>query len=445
MAADHQPTQRSPNESVDQHPPRKAIDLAGAWEHFLDQLNEHETDDTNEIRQLQSALDNHQTDLDHHQIQLIGQEHRIGKIIGNAHRYIYKASRSQSETDKALRNIALSTLGMRVLFLLFVGGGGLSVGVGTIATAWLAWDANKVARRGVTVGVASANISVQALDNSKQALITAKDGNKLVEEQNAYLRQQLDEIATDRDNQLRAREAELLKTIYADRPCLEDERTKLKALGLLDDSIKNSQCPEEGKRAREEAIRALAAIIRNRNTQEINKLKWAERVSQAFDPNSKIHRPYQDLNLARAQLQDLEITKIDLRGANLRGANLRGANLRGAYLQRAKLEDANLLFTKLEGANLQGAKLEEANLQGAKLQGANLEEANLLFTNLRGADLQLAILRGAKLRGADLQLAILQGAYLRRATYTKETIWPDDFNPKARGAILVDKNAYPVP
>lgn len=92
-------------------------------------------------------------------------------------------------------------------------------------------------------------------------------------------------------------------------------------------------------------------------------------------------------------------------------------NLRGVQWQGAGLLKANLQGVSLNGANLQEAKLNEANLQGAHLKEANLQGADLRFTNLYGTNLIRANLQGAR--------------------YSKETIWPENFDPKQAGAIKV--------
>lgn len=68
--------------------------------------------------------------------------------------------------------------------------------------------------------------------------------------------------------------------------------------------------------------------------------------------------------------------------------------------------NGSMVSAWLYGANLQGAVLELANVQGARLGFANLEGADLGNTNLQGA------------------------------MYNSKTIWPDDFKPLERGAIL---------
>lgn len=82
----------------------------------------------------------------------------------------------------------------------------------------------------------------------------------------------------------------------------------------------------------------------------------------------------------------------------------------------------------------QCANLVNANLFGAILQGAILQGANLKDANLYRADLFDANLRGANLRGANLAFA-----NLANATFNKETVFPEGFDPVSRGMKLVEE------
>jgi uncharacterized protein YjbI with pentapeptide repeats len=202
-------------------------------------------------------------------------------------------------------------------------------------------------------------------------------------------------------------------------------------------------------------------------------------------------------DLSERDLSDLNLALADLRNANLSGANVTGTNLRDAILNGANLCGTSvneIIHTAMaadhppKSVNLSGAKLREADLTGARLRDAILSEANLegamlcdadldgadlqkaiLLANLRGAYLRGANLSGAMLYGSDLKGAILNGAILREAIlsaanlsgtdlssadltdvimegteYTTETIWPEDFDPKEAGTILVDNNGNPI-
>ena len=196
-------------------------------------------------------------------------------------------------------------------------------------------------------------------------------------------------------------------------------------------------------------------------------------------------------HLIMANLENSTLVKADLEnthaiGAHLRGATLEGANLKNATLELADLEGASLGRANLENANLKSANLQHANLPGANLKGANLSAANLKNTtltsvNLVGANLSASKLESANLSAANLQDSILSGADLSNANikgedlledeiwgpalhqesnvipwdiilrqknwnaqfenakYNNKTKWPLKFDPKAAGAINVDK------
>ena len=133
------------------------------------------------------------------------------------------------------------------------------------------------------------------------------------------------------------------------------------------------------------------------------------------------------VNIGYANLINADLWETDLAGANLMGANLQGANLVGANLQGAILV----------GANLTNAILVNADLTNAILVNADLINADLWYTNLTNAILVGAYLIDADLGHASLTSATLDGADLSGARYTAETLWPEGFDPKAAGAILV--------
>ena len=101
----------------------------------------------------------------------------------------------------------------------------------------------------------------------------------------------------------------------------------------------------------------------------------------------------------------------------------------------ASLQDANL-----SGANLSKVNLSDANLKYAILSDANLEDAILSDANLEDADLSGANLMGADLSGADLSFV-----NLRNATFSKETRFPEGFDPVFRGMILAEEKVPEAP
>ncbi len=67
------------------------------------------------------------------------------------------------------------------------------------------------------------------------------------------------------------------------------------------------------------------------------------------------------------------------------------------------------------------------NLEGLDFRNTCLVQANIIKTNLMKA----------RFEGADLTGAYLYGSKLWGATYNHKTKFPEGFNPKRRGMILV--------
>ena len=129
-----------------------------------------------------------------------------------------------------------------------------------------------------------------------------------------------------------------------------------------------------------------------------------------------------------ANLADLTLYSIPMRGADLSEAKLQKARLYGADLWKANLWSADLSEASLDFADLQGANMAFANLQNADLSEADLQGANMQCAKLQHADL-----RDANLQGADLEEAELSGANLKGAKYSAETKLPAALNPAVEG------------
>lgn len=118
------------------------------------------------------------------------------------------------------------------------------------------------------------------------------------------------------------------------------------------------------------------------------------------------------------------------------GGALAKADLSGMYLWKV-----NLVGTDLRNADLQDASLSLAYLAGANLREANLRKARLWRANFRHADMEAADLSGANLIDADLYRTNLAGVILQNALYSKNTIFPQGFDPRTHGALFIGRNA----
>ena len=99
-------------------------------------------------------------------------------------------------------------------------------------------------------------------------------------------------------------------------------------------------------------------------------------------------------NPSLANLEGLDLSKVDLRWARLGGAKLSRAHLAGARLAGADmfcvdLRNCDLRQADLTGTDLRGARLHSADCTGAHLRGADLREGTLI-TPADGSPLNLA-------------------------------------------------------
>ena len=122
-----------------------------------------------------------------------------------------------------------------------------------------------------------------------------------------------------------------------------------------------------------------------------------------------------EANLNVARLSSTNLSRAILNGATLNVANLVRADLSAAQLIGASLIRSELVRCELSKANFSGANLTEADLREVKLTQANLSGANLSGANLRGASAASANFQGANLHGADLTKAELSGVNFSKA------------------------------
>ena len=122
-----------------------------------------------------------------------------------------------------------------------------------------------------------------------------------------------------------------------------------------------------------------------------------------------------EANLNVARLSSTNLSRAILNGATLNVANLVRADLSAAQLIGASLIRSELVRCELSKANFSGANLTEADLREVKLTQANLCGANLSGANLRGASAASANFQGANLHGADLTKAELSGVNFSKA------------------------------
>mmetsp|Transcript_601 Transcript_601/g.1894 ORF Transcript_601/g.1894 Transcript_601/m.1894 type:complete len:342 (+) Transcript_601:10-1035(+) len=103
-----------------------------------------------------------------------------------------------------------------------------------------------------------------------------------------------------------------------------------------------------------------------------------------------------------AELQNADLSNMNLEGAKLDGVDLQCAKLDGALLKGASFGGANLKSVSFVGANLDGADFTQADAKFARFGGANLKSAKFLEANVERADFKGALgLRFAEFAGAN--------------------------------------------
>lgn len=131
------------------------------------------------------------------------------------------------------------------------------------------------------------------------------------------------------------------------------------------------------------------------------------------DPGRDIH----PIDLAHAQLREVNLSGVNLARVILSAANLWAANMTGVNLTGANLSGANLTGAVLTSAHLAGADLTNADLTGAILRGANLTNADLGGKHQSAEDFYDGYdLFSARVIDTDLTNARLDGACWPRNT-----------------------------
>jgi uncharacterized protein YjbI with pentapeptide repeats len=147
-----------------------------------------------------------------------------------------------------------------------------------------------------------------------------------------------------------------------------------------------------------------------------------------------------DLN--DVDLSGINLVGVDLSEVHLKRTSFRGARLERVSLSRAHLEESDLGRAYLQGADLSVAHLERANLGEAFLKGANLNRAYLVGACLDGICLDDASLDGTHLEGASLKHAHLEGVSFNRAHLEGADLSEAFFNNTTRlhDVILSNEN-----
>lgn len=148
-------------------------------------------------------------------------------------------------------------------------------------------------------------------------------------------------------------------------------------------------------------------------------------------------------DLGNADLVDVEVREVFLRGRELTGARLSRAHMHNADFSGADLTDARLTAGSFVDSDFEDAVMIDiggyrANFRGCRFMGANLTRAILVEANLSKSDILNANFSHADLRGADLRAAKnISSAGFHRTWYSGKTKWPSGFDPAVQTGLVM--------
>jgi hypothetical protein len=159
----------------------------------------------------------------------------------------------------------------------------------------------------------------------------------------------------------------------------------------------------------------MERISRRQVEAEIERARAAEEKANPIPEGA----PYPTLEDVEPQLNNKDMSGVNLSGFDLSNANLSYSDLRGADFTNTRLVMAELNHVILRNTTL--------------TEGADFRGANMSFAELQGADLSKAILRGDDPPLWEPASPLI----LYNAQYDKQTRWPAGFEPDEFGAVRV--------
>lgn len=185
----------------------------------------------------------------------------------------------------------------------------------------------------------------------------------------------------------------------------------------------------------ESLIEHLNVLINQNNNEPEAVLTRSDVIKALINTSSKTELRFQGVNLNNADLSKLDLSFINFKYAQMRNCNFKNANLTHCCLERADLSNSNLngctliglkascssfenaqMFNcNFEDPNGSKAHLESSNFKNVNLENSLMTDVNLRVANLKNAKLKNCTLRKANLAGSDLENCDLSGSDLHEA------------------------------
>lgn len=150
------------------------------------------------------------------------------------------------------------------------------------------------------------------------------------------------------------------------------------------------------------------------------------------------------MDLAKAEISQIEITD-----GEFNDTDLEGAIVRNVLFVNCRFNRANLRHTTFENCEFRHCSFRRADLDFCKWRNCNLQGATLEWAAIKRGEFTKCDLRGADLENADLRMTSfgnsrLDGVRLVNAEFDHSTSWYVA-DPQGRGAILRPASNLHVP
>ena len=133
-------------------------------------------------------------------------------------------------------------------------------------------------------------------------------------------------------------------------------------------------------------------------------------------------------NETRIDLSEQDARETDFHGLYINGGDFSDSDLRGSDFSGAHLDGTFCYRANCSECDFTGALLEGVVLDRVNLDNATFIDARLVADSIGG---------GCSLRATDLRFTTLGNVVLTGCKYDSLTLFPDGFDPVAKGMVRV--------
>lgn len=140
----------------------------------------------------------------------------------------------------------------------------------------------------------------------------------------------------------------------------------------------------------------------------------AYHTSMTKKPTEPKVRRFAKESLAKAEFDDVDLAKaklhnVDLKGAELDDADMSGARVHNVAFTKAEFDDVTLEGARIHNASFKGAELDDVTFEGASIKNADLSGSKWSDIKLAGARIDDADLSGVELTDCKIEGLSING------------------------------------